>query len=248
MKTALQVAKGVAAAVGFDEPSSLNVQTDPESRQMLSLLNRGCSLLAAKRGPFGESWPLLVRQETITTLPGVGMYALPDDFVDIIEGTTWDRTGIRRSEGPVSPQGWQSLRNSAIGSAVFSPRHRLTQETSDGRVNIAFDPIPGEEKEIVFEYVSRNWVKLSANAPVTADAVTTDSDLTIFPDVLVGLDLEWRMREANGLSYATRLAEFELELDRLFVRAIGNRTIDMSGSSEGWDYGPRVPDGNFGIA
>ena len=54
--TVLEIAKNVAASIGFQPPDTLRSNQDPNSRLLLSLINRGGRVLASKRGPFGESW------------------------------------------------------------------------------------------------------------------------------------------------------------------------------------------------
>ena len=82
--TAISIARNVAASAGFAPPSSLVGTTDDNARILLALLNRGCQILAAKRGPFGESWPELTREHVITTQEGIEWYALPQGFVNLI--------------------------------------------------------------------------------------------------------------------------------------------------------------------
>ena len=52
----------------------------PTARLLLSLLNRGGRVLAAKRGPFGESWVELTREHITETVAGQADYPLPEGF------------------------------------------------------------------------------------------------------------------------------------------------------------------------
>ena len=107
--TALEIAKDVAASIGFQVPSTLRSNQDPNARLMLSLLNRGCQVMASKRGPFGESWAELTREAIITTIEGQRDYPLPQGFANLITDTAWDRSTFRQAPGPLTPQQYQRL-------------------------------------------------------------------------------------------------------------------------------------------
>ena len=124
--TALEIAQNVAASIGFGIPSTLRSNAEPNARLMLTLLTRGCQVMASKRGGFGESWAELTREEIITTIAGQRDYALPQGFSNIITGTAWDRSTYRRAPGPLTPQQTQRLEGGLIDTVLaLTPRYRV---------------------------------------------------------------------------------------------------------------------------
>ena len=120
--TVLEIAKNVAAAIGFQPPDTLRSNQDPNSRLLLSLINRGGRILAAKRGPFGESWVELTRQHITETVAGQADYALPEGFAGLITDTVWDRSTYREAPGPLTPQQWQRLQGGLIDTVALTPQ------------------------------------------------------------------------------------------------------------------------------
>ena len=58
--------------------------------------------------------------------------------------------------------------------------------------------------------------------------VSEDGHIPVFSARLVGMDLDWRVRESRGLNYRTRIAEFEMARDRLFAQSGGLRVVYMA--------------------
>ena len=235
-----------AAMIGFGVPSTLNVSNDPTAPLMLALLNRSGRVLAAKRGPFGESWPELVREYIIHTVAGVRDYALPQDFANLITESVWDRSTYREAPGPLTPQEYQRLQGGLLDTVALTPRYRIALNEDTSTVGLAFDPIPSGAEEIAFEYISTSWARESASSPIALNRLTRDSHLPVFPDHLMELDLEWRVRKAQGLNYRSDIAEFEMERDRLFSQKIGLRDVYMAPQHEDILRDGNVPESGFG--
>ena len=134
--TVLEIAKNVAASIGFQPPDTLRSNQDPNSRLLLSLINRGGRVLAAKRGPFGESWVELTREHVIETVAGQADYPLPEGFSNLITDTVWDRSTYREAPGPLTPQQDQRLRGGLLDTVALTPRYRvvLNEELQHGTI------------------------------------------------------------------------------------------------------------------
>ena len=243
--SAITIARTVAASVGIDEPSTLTGGgTGPNP--MLTLLNRACRILAKKRGPFGESWPELTREFSLSTEAGTEYYALPQDFANLITDTAWDRSTYRQAQGPMTPQEWAEIKGGLIGSTSLTPRYRLAFDRDANRLAVRLDPVPAEDSEqIAFEYLSRYWGRESAGAAITLEKMSADAHEPVFPEYLVELDLEWRVRKAQGLDYRTDIAEFEMERDRAFAQAVGHRRVNIARRRR--RFGPNIPEGDWGL-
>ena len=244
--TALTIAQRVAAMVGFQVPSTLRNVRDPNSSQMLALLNRSGQVLARKRGPFGEGWAELTRQHLLETVAGQADYALPQGFANLITDSVWDRSTYREAPGPVTPQEWQRLKGGLVDTVALTPRYRVVLDEQTQTVRFRLDPVPAGVEELAFEYVSRFWARESESSPISLERVEQDAHIPVFPSHLVELDLEWRVRKAQGLNYRTDIAEFEMERDRLFAQSVGLRDVQMAAYGEDTWGGANIPESGFG--
>ena len=243
--TALEIAKNVAASIGFQIPSTLRSNQDPNARLMLTLLNLGCAELASKRGPFGESWTELTREAIITTIAGQRDYPLPQGFSNLITGTAWDRSTYRQAPGPLTPQQYQRLQGGLIDTVALTPRYRLALSEDTHTVRFRLDPVPAGEDDIAFEYLSKFWARESEASPISLEIITDDSQIPVFPPHLVQFDLTWRVRKSQGLNYRTDIAEFEMARDRLFSQSIGLKDVYMTNIESTLGSG-NVPESGFG--
>ena len=242
----LEIAQNVAAAIGFQPPDTLRSNQDPNSRLLLSLLNRGCRRMASKRGPFGESWVELTRQHLTETVAGQADYALPEGFANLITDSVWDRSTYREAPGPLTPQQWQRLQGGLIDTVALTPRYRVALNEDLGTVRLRLDPVPSGAEQIAFEYNSLFWGRASAGSPISLEGVSEDGHIPVFPSDLVELDLEWRVRKSQGLNYRTDIAEFEMERDRLFAQSGGLKDVYMAPHIENPLYGANIPETGFG--
>ena len=95
--------------------------------------------------------------------------------------------------------------------------------------------------------MSRFWGRESEGGAISLDRITEDNHSPVFPAHVVELDLEWRVRKSQGLSYGEVLAEFELQRDRSFSQAIQKRNVNLSPRSESRLRAPNIPEGRWGI-
>ena len=244
--TVLEIAGNVAASIGFQPPDTLRSNQDPNSRLLLSLINRGCRRMAAKRGPFGESWIELTRQHITETVAGQADYALPEGFASLITDTVWDRSTYREAPGPLTPQQYQRLKSGLIDTVALTPRYRVVLNEDTGTVRLRLDPVPSGVEQIVYEYNSLFWARASTGSPIAFAKVTEDGHIPVYPSDLVELDLEWRVRKSQGLNYRTDIAEFEMERDREFAQSGGLKDVFMAPHTESTLDGFNTPETGFG--
>ena len=245
--TALQIAQNVAAANGTRSPTTLFGATDPLSRRMLSLLNLAGRTLSNKRGPFDNTWDFLVREHRFTTVAGQQDYALPQGFKDIVTDTLWDQTSNWPARGPLTPQQYQQLKGGLVDTVSIVPYYRLVLDESGTRINFRLDPVPGDDNtELVYEYVSRNWVRDSEASPLSRDTVGANNHIPAYPSELLQLDLTWRLRKVSGLAYAADIAEFELQRDTLFAQSAGKHVIQTAGGGGNPYLAANIEEGSWG--
>lgn len=154
---------------------------------MLRRLLTGLGRKLAKR----RHWRALVKEHTLTTEAGVSEYALPADFLAMVNGAGWNRSNDRRL-WPADAEVWQLLQaEDAVGltlSAIFRPRADVLE---------LWPQPPTAGDVIAFEYRSRYWVQSSGAASADKDAPTANTDTALLdPEMIIqGLCLEWRKRK-----------------------------------------------------
>ena len=244
-ETAIDIANRTAAAIGVEPPGSLRAQSGL-APQALALLNRTGQELATKRGSHGQSWPELTKDGVVTTAVGQQWYPLPQDFAGVIRNTAWNVKNEWPAPGPANPAEWQALRNSVAGA--YTTWYRVAYDPDARAVRMNLFPEPEEVFDLSFAYLSNLWVRETAGGPISGCRVSRDTDVPIFPSILMETGLEFRLRKAHGLSFAGELAEYETLRDRLFGQATRTRTV-QSGAGYGEDglYPTNVPEGNWGI-
>lgn len=100
-------------------------------------------------------WPQLVKEYTFTTSNGVAAYSLPADFERFVFMTAWDRANSWELIGPLSAEEWQ-FRKSGITSDPPRKRWRFKGMST---TQFYLDPTPASSDTLVFEYLSKNWIR-----------------------------------------------------------------------------------------
>ena len=83
-------------------------------------------ILRLMKNAFEQGWVALNREYEFTTDADVEEYALPDDFVELVGGTVWDRDSYYEARGPLTPHEWQAVRSGLVESATLTPTLSLT--------------------------------------------------------------------------------------------------------------------------
>ena len=80
------------------------------------------------------------------------------------------------------------------------------------------------------------------------DAVVADTDINILDEHLLTCGLVWRFLEAKGLDFTSKLAEYNMEVERAQARDGGARPLFVGGTPTrrllGWS---NIPDTNIGV-
>ena len=247
MTDALTICQNAASLAGIDEPSFLIGNPDPLARGFRVSFDHAGKALARMKNGWGGTWSHLQREFILTTVAQQETYALPGDWLGLVDGTVWDRSTYTDARGALSPQEWQTVRSGLVGSTGLTPRYRIRGGTGRGRI-IALDPVPGDGGEtLVLEYLSSHWIHDEGRVE-TRDGIEADSDEPVFDSDLMELDVEWRVRKSRGLPFAGELGEFEMERDKRFGLDTNARVIDLGGRSAFARYQyPNVPESGFGL-
>lgn len=188
--TILSAINEVCDVVGLDRFDSVYGSGDPRAMTMLSLARIGGKSISQR-----FEWRALERSTVINVAPR----PLPDDYDRLIEGAAViasDRDFFR----PVKNRAqWEVIKAAGSAQKFFY----ISGQTLD------FEPRPISIGGY-FLYQSKNWIVTDAGAG--REDWTSDDDRPVFPENLLVLDLIWRWKRQNGLSYNDPLAEFEAAL------------------------------------
>ncbi|TCL70537.1 hypothetical protein [Rhizobium sp. BK251] len=143
-------------------------------------------------------------------------FDIPEDFSWFLNRTMWDRTNRWELIGPVSPQVDEYNRS---GVVTTGPRRRWRQVGLPNTCWRLWPPpsAPGDfPATLVFEYVSKYWVRSAAG--VRKSKMTIDTDEPVIDAQALVLATKWRLWQAKGFEYAAMQAEY---LD--YVQRLGGR-------------------------
>lgn len=215
----LTICQSVVQETGFPNLLQIAGNSDETARRLLGFCNRSGRSLQKQ-----VDWTQLRVEYIFSTVNGTAAYALPSDYDRFIPTTMWDRTNFWALEGPLTPQEWQYVKSGLVQNGPRS-RFRLLPALNVDQFNV--DPVPGDIRTLVFEYISKNWCLSAGGAQQSSFLADTDVAIGIF-DHLITLDAIWRFKESIGMPYAEQRDEFDNELDLAKGRDGGNRIITMN--------------------
>lgn len=187
--TANAILNRVAVECGLDPAPDPYASSAKHFVQMRYLLQTAGEELA-----FLYDWEFLKEDFQVTTSSlDTGEYALPSDFLSMLNQTGWDRTNNVPLIGPLSAQQWTYLKGRDLVGYTIYASFRI----SDGVFNLLPVPVPND-LDINFEYKSRNWV-IDGDTPAVHKAdVATGSDLPIFDRTLMSRYLKVKWLDSKG--------------------------------------------------
>lgn len=230
----------VAAEVGVTPVADPWGSTDQNFSQMRYLLNISGEELSQL-----YPWEFLVQEENfITQDTDTGDYPLPADFLYMINQTGWERSENVPLFGPLSAQDWQYLLGRDLVSYTIYASFRIQQ----GLFTIFPQP-PPNNLDIVYEYISRNWVLDSADNNTPADEIKAGGDTVLFDRTLVSRHLKVKWLEAKGFDSTKAQDDFNQMYQMLTAHDKGAEVLSAGRNRRYFPYldGFRnVPDTNFG--
>lgn len=155
-------------------------------------------------------------------------YAMPADFKAYIDRTWWDRTNRWALLGPDSPQEDQWHRS---GIVQTGPRRHFRQLGNSLNNQYRLWPAPAElvnPIQVVFEYLSTNWVNVTGGAVSTGTAAgfANDTDTPFLDDRAMIKGLKWRFKKIKGYGgWEDDRNDYVDFVDRLIGRDGGSQTL-----------------------
>ena len=208
-----------AVELNLARPSDPYTSTDQNIILLRSLLNTGGNQLL-----HDYPWLGMVREASLTITPGdSGAYSLPDDFLELIDQTTYDRGTRWQADGPYSSQGWQHLKAQGATATVSVP-FRIVGDTWQ-----TYPQPVVAAATLAMEYRSRAWVRPAVSVAPDADTCTAASDVVMFDPLLVKrlLQVQWKRRK--GYDSTAEQADFDHAMEGARSAATPGRVLSMCG-------------------
>ena len=230
----LTIVQNAAREVGLEVPASVIGNTNSTAIKLNALVRRACKNLIRR-----HRWEVLTIETTIVTTTATS-YALPNDFLNPVNYTHWDRTNELKMWGPFTPQEWQLIK-SGIADASTRKRFRIVPVTGVKQLTLDTAPIAGET--LVYEYVSKNFVIKASDSSLT-DEFVADGDTTVFDEELITMDVIWRQLDRLGLQYLEAKNDFELYLESAIANDGGSKELSLDRTPLSV-LAANIQDGNF---
>ncbi|HUW15169.1 MAG TPA: hypothetical protein VM537_35960 [Anaerolineae bacterium] len=167
--------------------------------------------------------------EFTTTDLDTGSYDLPDDYSYMIDQTGWDRTNKVMISGPLSPQDWTYLKGRDLVNQTIYASFRLMDAKFD-----LFPQPPPVGLQVSFEYINRNWVRLSDDS--RADSIQNSSDTVLYEPILIIKFLKAKFLEAKGFDPSSARLEFENMMNSRTGKDTGAPILSAGRNGRGYPY------------
>lgn len=198
--TLLQMTQEFCKRVGLTAPSVVATSTDETILQLQGLLNEVVEDVVER----GESWPMLQKQATWTSVAADSQGAIdtlfPYGFQYVIWNTAWDHTLHRMLFGPKSAQMWQE----SIALPFTGPfyAYRIWQG------NFYIQPQLAAGHSMYLEYAS-NYAVLDADGVTYKRTFTKDGDKFLLDEGILYRGLRYLWKKEKGLPWAQDQSTYE---------------------------------------
>lgn len=250
--TTLTIATAICDEIGIDRPATVVGNSDGQIRQILALMNREGQWLVNGAG-HGHIWGASFRDKSVTVTSGTDTYAVPSDYLRLINDSMWDTTNHWAMLGPLTDQEWEEIKRGAIATVGPRKRWRLVGEadgtyaSSATSYYVQIDPVPTNSTD-TFHYIYLSSGFARQNSDAAAGTFDHDSDNPIFPEQLFILGTIWRWKAAKGLDYGEDKKTYDQYLETCIATDRASRTLSLSRQRQGvrlLDVA-NVPDTGFG--
>lgn len=231
----LTMTQQVCRRIGITAPASVSSSSDPQIIQLMALANEEGQDLSAR-----YPWQALQNESTFVSLATESQGAITTlagaSFRYILNDIMWDRSLLVPILGPLVPQDWQALKARNITGPYCQFRIR------GGLVRFIPAPVAGDT--IAFEWISRNWVSVTAGSTTSA-TWTADADTGLLEEEIMTQGVIWRWKAAKGLDYAEDYNKYERLVADQMGRDGGKARLNLGGSSTDYPAGTLVPLGSW---
>lgn len=207
-------------------PATVVGNTDPQTNQILNILEEECTELAARgqwKGLINECTFSALGAESQGTLASLGSGpTLTNGLRYLLNEVMWNRTTRLPIYGPMDPQAWQQVK---ANSTITLSQYRIRGTTSGTQAELLITPAPTAANTIAFEYLSNNWC---LNGVTPSSVLVADTDTILLPESVVAAGLKWRWKKEKGLSYAEDFMSYEQLVQQAISRDGTKKTLNMA--------------------
>lgn len=230
--------KSVLESNGWKVPT-LAVASSPDDnlKQAFALANKELVSLS-----WRKTWPVLVKDISLTLVPGQAEYDLPTDFHHLVNPSVYSISDYEPLKGNLQPFEFIQWTNNMMGPNVPCSAFRIKQRGK----KLTIVPTPQSAETVVYFYVTKMLV-------VGSDAIDKefyykDDDVALVDEDLIELGLNWRWRQKKGLDYTAEVYEYKNIVDQRYAQylalpefPIGGRYPEQAPLTDGVVQGPIGP-------
>lgn len=205
MKTILEICREVADLAATKRPNNLFDANSQQESIFLSVAKSALDSLLR----YGD-WQELTKEGCLRTVEGRTQYPISEflpDFYCLLNNTIFIKDSQERVIGAITPEQWMREKY------FFNPSTELKFKIQNGRFVFLTPPAGG--LRIVFQYRS-DGVVWDFDTFEEKSALTANTDVPIFDEYLVKLNILWRWLKRSGLDYGEEYDEFQRELKKRF--------------------------------
>lgn len=216
--TCLSIVQTVCKRLALNVPTVVASSTDPQTMQLLALLNEEGQTLAE-----ATNWQALVASASFVTVATEiqgAMSTIAPGLKFVVNDTIWNQSLRFPVFGPLSAQRW------AQQKAMFYQGPWNQWRIFDDQIH--FVPTPPAGQTCTFEYVTKNWVSGSASE------FTADAETSLLDEQVLIMGLIWRFRQYKGLDYSADLEKYSRRVADLVARETPKPVLNMDVGGFGW--------------
>lgn len=205
MKTILEICREVADLAATKRPDNLFDANSQQESIFLSVAKSALDSLLR----YGD-WQELTKEGCLRTVEGRTQYPIAEflpDFYCLLNNTIFIKDSKERVIGAITPEQWMREKY------FSSPGNNLKFKIQNGRFVFLTPPAGG--MRIVFQYRS-NGVAWDFDTFEEKSKLTANTDVPVFDEYLVKLNILWRWLKRSGLDYGEEYDEFQRELKKRF--------------------------------
>lgn len=174
-------------------------------------------------------------------------FALPADFLGMVDGTGWNRTSDLPLS-PASPQQWQYLKaTGTTGAVTVVVKTGFASLTGAPQLEFVVAPTAGDT--IALEYRSRYWVAVSAAVAATLDAPTATTHVCRIDSHLLTRALRVAFLRSKGFDSTAALDDYKDALNDIRSANVGAAPVLVVGGKPrgGWMDESNAPSTGYGF-
>lgn len=217
MKTILEICREVADLAAVKRPNDLFNASSQQDSVFLSVAKSSLDGLLR----YGD-WQELTKEASFYTVEGKKQYPVTEivpDFFSLLGNTIYIKDTKERIIGAITPEQW--TRDKCFQCADNEIKFKI----QNGRFVFLTEPPHGVK--IVFQYRSNNIV-WDFNTFEEKNTLSANTDIPIFDEYLVKLDILWRWLKRNGMDYTEEYNEFQRELKKRFGAELVTKDICLA--------------------